>query len=113
MKIINRARRSGKTTMMINTAYITGYPIVVYDKARATFVEQQAREMGMENIDVYTFNEFISHHMNNPKILIDEAKEFMGIAFSNLFNGAEIVACTMSIPCESGANNKEENHEQG
>ena len=53
MKFINMGRRSGKTTMLIHTAYITGTPIIVWDRKRAENVFQQAVSMGFNDIDVF------------------------------------------------------------
>ena len=44
MNYVNMSRRNGKTTMLIEAAYVTGYPIIVYDLARAQIVKDQAKK---------------------------------------------------------------------
>lgn len=95
MRFINMARRSGKTTLLINSAYTTGYPIIVYDKARAAAVENQAKSLGLD-IEVYTVNEWVSSHCPRNKVFIDEAADIIEYALKSLLK-TEVVACTFSI----------------
>ena len=98
MVIINRARRTGKTTMLIHAAMVTGYPIVVWDSMRAQAVKEQAKSMECD-VDVFSVREFKQygfHHQD--KILIDEAADFISAALSE-YTGAEVVSCTVSLPC--------------
>jgi hypothetical protein len=90
------ARRSGKTALMINSAYTTGYPIIVYDKARAATVKNQAKSLGLD-IEVYTVKEWITAHCPCNKVLIDEAADIIEGALTSLLR-AEVVACTFTIP---------------
>ena len=100
MKFINRRRKSGKTTMMIDTAHITGYPIIVYDQARAHCVKEQAKKMGILDVEVYSIREFMKygnqHHQN---VLIDEADAIIRDALNAILK-TNVVACTFSIPYE-------------
>ena len=96
MRFINMARRSGKTTLLINSAYTTGYPIIVYDKARAAAVKNQAKSLGLD-IEVYTVNEWITTHCPCNKVFIDETADIIEGALTSLLR-AEIVACTFTIP---------------
>lgn len=97
MRYINMARRSGKTTILINSAYITGYPILVYNKARAAAVKKQAKSLGLD-ISVFTVSEWItSKYPCKGKVLIDEAADIIKDALEYLLK-AEVVACTFSIP---------------
>jgi len=69
------ARRSGKTTILINSAYITGYPILVYNRARAEVVKKQAKSLGLD-IEIFTVSEWVtSNYPCKRKVLIDEAAE--------------------------------------
>ena len=90
MRFINRARQSGKTTLLINSAYATGYPIIVYDKARAAAVENQAKSLGLD-IEIYTVKEWLrGHYPCNNKVFIDEATDIIEGALISLPN-AEVV----------------------
>lgn len=104
MRFINRARRSGKTTLLINSAYTSGYPILVYDKARAAAVKNQAKSLGLD-IEVYTVNEWVRGHYPCNKVFIDEAADIIEGALTSLLK-AEVVACTFTIPMTE-INNKE------
>lgn len=100
MKIINRGRRSGKTLMMIHTAYVTGCPIIVYNEQRANQILKQATDLGCDVI-VYTIDEWVHMHgieRQHPNILIDEAEDFIERALENMLH-TKVTACTMSIPC--------------
>lgn len=97
MRYINMARRSGKTTILINSAYITGYPILVYNRARAEAVKKQAKSLGLD-IAVFTVSEWVtSNYPCKGKVLIDEAADIIKDALEGLLK-AEVVACTFSIP---------------
>lgn len=103
MKFINRARGSGKTTMLIYSSYTTGYPIIVKDRIREKAVIEQAKSLGLD-IRVYSLEEYIrnvyvigrnKHNING--LLVDEASDIIGIALQNLL-GAPVIACTFTIP---------------
>ena len=104
MRFINMARRSGKTTLLINTAYATGYPIIVRDSARAKVIIDQAKSLGLD-IKVFSYLDWINSHYHDNKILIDEASDLITDALSSLLK-AEVIACTFSIPMVE-INNKE------
>jgi rRNA-processing protein FCF1 len=102
MKIINRARASGKTTMLINTAYTTGYPIIVSDVARARCVERMAVKLGLDRVRVFTVAEWLKERPRTVnyginKVLIDEAEQVIESALIDFLH-ADIIACTMSVP---------------
>ena len=106
MRFINMARRSGKTTLLINSAYTTGYPIIVKDKARAAAVKDQAKALGLD-IEVYTLTEWLNTYRCYPKkVFLDEAADIIEGALISALK-AEVVACTFSIPMIE-INNKEE-----
>lgn len=96
MRLINMARRSGKTTLLINTAFTTGYPIIVRDSARAKAVKDQAQALGLD-IEVFSYLDWINGHYHKDKVLIDEATELIEGALTSLLR-AEIVACTLTVP---------------
>lgn len=101
MKIINRARRSGKTTILINTAYATETPIITADTMRAKAVKAQAKKMGLEGIRVYSVGEYVDRGRfeapRKDRILIDEVEPVLELVLKNFFC-ADIIACTMSLP---------------
>jgi len=103
MKFINRSRHSGKTTMLISTAHITGYPILVEDTSRATYIVEQARKMGINDIQVYDVDSYLKAKIVRHSIdgiLIDEGEKIIEKALNNYLQST-VVACTFSIPCEN------------
>ena len=108
MKIINRGRRSGKTTMMIHTSYVMGCPILVYNQPRAEQVLAQAKQLGCK-VEVYTINEWLRMHGvikgEHPNVLIDETEDLIEQALENMLH-TKITACTMSIPCDGEDENE-------
>lgn len=100
MRFINRGRRSGKTQMMISSAYITGIPIIVFTYQMKEQILKTAREMHCD-IDVYTVDEFRKKRVPKyyDKILIDECESIIDLALKNYF-GCNVVASTLTIPME-------------
>ena len=98
MKIINMARWSGKTTMLINAAYVNGAPILVSSESRKSFVEKQAESMGLK-VEVYSLHEFTVNHMHTyvSELYIDDAEDIIEKALKQTL-GAPVRACTISVP---------------
>lgn len=98
MKFINMARQNGKTTMLINAAYVNGAPILVSSESRKSFVKKQAESMGLK-VEVYSYHEFIVNHMHvyNSELYIDDAEDFIEKALTQTL-GTPVRACTISVP---------------
>lgn len=96
MKFINMARQSGKTTMLINAAYVNGAPILVPDEKRKMCVEEQAKSMGLK-VDVYSVREFVTSRIHASELYIDEAEEVIERALMQTL-ATSVRACTMSVP---------------
>ena len=96
MKFINMARQSGKTTMLINAAYVNGAPILVPNENRKMYLEEQAKSMGLK-VEVYSLNDPIITRIHPSEFYIDDAEEVFERALMQLL-GAPVRACTMSIP---------------
>lgn len=109
MNIINLPRRSGKSRLLIEAAYVTGYPIIVFDSKRAATLSDQARKLNYK-IEVFSLEAFkkLTGKFYN-KVLIDEGMDFIEMALNN-YIGVPVVACTITLPMESEAieENKEE-----
>lgn len=98
MKFINMARRSGKTTMLINAAYVNGAPILVSSESRKSFVKKQAETMGL-TVEVYSLHEFTVNHMHvyTSGLYIDDAEDVIEKVLTQTL-GSPVRACTMSVP---------------
>lgn len=107
MKFINMGRRSGKTTMLIHTAYVTGSPIIVWDKKRAESVYQQAVSMGFDKIDVFTVDEWLANRPHFDSVLVDEGKGIIEAALISMLH-TNISAITFSEPMITNDNEKGE-----
>lgn len=108
MRFINMERRSGKTTMLIHTAYATESPIIVWDTKRAESVFQQARNMGFD-IDVFTVDEWVKQKPHKDSVLIDEGKEIIEAALISMLH-TRVSAITLSEPMIT--NNKEKGEQE-
>lgn len=98
MKFINMARQNGKTTMLINAAYVNNAPILVSSESRKSFVKEQAESMGLK-VEVYSLHEYIANHMHaySSELYIDDAEDIIEKALRQVL-GAPVRACTISIP---------------
>lgn len=67
MEILNNPRGTGKTTIIVNKAIKTGYPILVGTECQKHFLESIEKY-----IKVYTVEEFIYMKEKPEHILIDE-----------------------------------------
>lgn len=98
-KCINMARRSGKTTLLIHSSFVTGAPIVVYDSARKSSVIAQAKEQDLD-ITVYTLREWLENRSLSrcvTGLLIDEADLIIENALE-CYLGTKVLAYTVSQP---------------
>lgn len=111
MKIINRPRQTGKTTILIYTAHATGLPIVTLSKVRVDFIIKQAAKLGVKGIKVFSFAEWRDlikgTAIGIDGVLIDEAGDFIAEALEEYFK-SHIVACTVTFPMDEIPTEKEE-----
>lgn len=96
MKFINMARQNGKTTMLINAAYVNNVPILVSSENRKKFVKERAESMGLK-VEVYSLHEYIMTRVHVSELYIDDAEEVIERALTSTL-GAPVRACTMSVP---------------
>lgn len=103
MRIINRGRGTGKTAMLISTAYVTGKPIITSTMRNKNNLMSMAEKMGIStNIEIYTINEWLEchrAHMPNNEILVDNVELILGDVLSKFLN-ANVVAGTMTVPMD-------------
>ena len=100
MRIINRGRGTGKTAMLISTAYVTGKPIITYTMNNKNNLMSMAEKMGIStNVEVYTINEWLECHRSymQNEILVDNVELILGDVLSKFLN-ANVIAGTMTVP---------------
>ena len=111
MRIINRGRGTGKTTMLISTAYVTGKPVITSTMNSKNNLMSMAEKMGVStNIEVYTINEWLECHrvhMPSNEILIDNVELILGDVLSKFLN-ANVVTGTMTVPMDDIKDNTKE-----
>ncbi|RHQ81945.1 hypothetical protein [Clostridium sp. AF22-10] len=111
MRIINRGRGTGKTAMLISTAYVTGKPIITSTKSNKNSLMDMAKTMCMSNnIEVYTINEWLEFHRSytpNNEILIDDVDLILGEVLSKFLN-VNVIAGTMTVPMDDVKNDIKE-----
>lgn len=112
MRIINRGRGTGKTAMLISTAYVTGKPIITSTMNTKNSLLDMAERMGISaNIEVYTINEWLEYHklyMPNNEILVGNVELILGDVLSKFLN-ANVIAGTMSVPMDNIKDDAKEN----
>ncbi len=97
MRFINRARQSGKSSMLVSTAYVMNYPIVVDTAARKENLKALAYKMRCKDVLIITVQEMRYIHGNNPeKVLIDEADSIIGKALNEYLH-TNVVAASLSL----------------
>lgn len=97
MKVIKRPRGSGKTTQLIYTSEITGYPIVVFDTTRAENLKKMAEKMNCNIPEPIIFHNF-KHQIigkHRDKILIDDLDNMLEHILTEYFQ-ISIAAVTIS-----------------
>ena len=85
MKVIAKARQTGKTTQLLYTSATVGMPIVVYNRRRVDTLKTEASKMGLDIPTPMTFTEFTQQKGQFPKeqgILIDESQEILSMLVS-------------------------------
>lgn len=111
MKIINRPRQTGKTTILIYTAHATDIPIVTASSHRVQSIFYQAEKLGIKGIKVFSFAEWQQLNRGSAigmnGVLIDEAGDFIKDALEEYFK-SRIVACTVTFPMEEISTESEE-----
>lgn len=112
MRIINRGRGTGKTAMLISTAYVTGKPIVTSTMNNKNSLMSMAEKMGIStNIEVYTINEWLECHRmykQSNEILVDNVELILGDVLSKFLN-ANVIAGTMTVPMDNIKDDAKEN----
>ena len=115
MRIINRGRRTGKTAMLISTAYVTGKPIITSTMNTKNSLLDIAERMGISaNIEVYTINEWLECHRSyksSNEILVDNVELMLGYVLSKFLN-ANVIAGTMTVPMDNIKDDAKENDEE-
>ena len=116
MRIINRGRGTGKTAMLISTAYVTGKPIITSTMNNKNNLMSMAEKMGVStNIEVYTINEWLECHRSymQNEILVDNVELILGYVLSKLLN-VNVIAGIMTVPMDDVKDNaKEINRKHG
>lgn len=100
MKFINRGRQSGKTTMLIHSAYVTGTPIIVYNESCKHNIIEHAKKLNCD-VEVLTIQEWVRLNRGGHAdgAYIDEALPMIEQALSEMFN-THIKAVTFTLPME-------------
>lgn len=97
MRLIDRERGSGKTTKLIYTSEMTGYPIVAQNEKSASNILLQAKEMGAKIPKPLTVRELLnSRGIRFDKVLIDEGLSVIEDALKAYFGGVEVATVTFT-----------------
>lgn len=97
MKLIDRERGSGKTTKLIYTSEMTGYPIVTQNSQSVEHIIRQAQELGAKIPKPMTVKEMCTvRGIRFDKILIDEGFSIIENALKAYFNGVGVATVTFT-----------------
>ena len=95
--IKNRGR--GKTTALVFTSSVTGYPIITSTRIQADRIKGYAKELDLEIPEPIVFDstyDFKTRGCRFEKVLVDEAKTLIERALENML-GQKVAAVTMSL----------------
>lgn len=107
MKIINRERGSGKSTMLLYSAIVTDYPIITLDCNTKEHLRLLEKENGINGATIYTLDEWERIKPVCGNVLIDE----LGLMLSKIVSKylyTNVVVATMSEPMAYLSNKKEQ-----
>lgn len=110
MRIINKPRGSGKTTMLLNTASVIDRPIIVSTKQRKEHIMDMAKHLNLKNVYCYTVDEFRRLrcvHGVQPIVLIDDLNDILQEVLQNYLGVDEVIA-TITLPFETTTEDKED-----
>lgn len=104
MRIINRGRGTGKTSMLVSTAYVTDTPIVVATESAKDDAFQTAKKLGINPTDVavFTLSQWMSKKEYSKRfkdVLVDDANLVLQTILEDCLN-ANVTAVTMTVPQE-------------
>lgn len=97
MKVIAKARQTGKTTQLLYTSATLDMPIVVSNRQRVELLKIEASKIGLKIPTPMTFTEFTQQKGHFPKeqgILIDESQEILSMLVSQC--GCTLKAITVA-----------------
>lgn len=97
MKLIDIERGSGKTTKLIYTSEMTGYPIVTQNSRSVDYILKQAQELGAKIPKPMTVKEVLAvRGVGFEKILLDEGFSIIEDALTAYFGGIEVATVTFT-----------------
>lgn len=97
MRYLIKGRQQGKTSKLIITSEVTGYPILVLDEKRKLFLIDMANEMGCHIPEPITYEWCKRYTSGIPikKILIDDAEKIIESVLNTTLR-SEVVAVTLT-----------------
>lgn len=110
MKVINKPRRSGKTTQLIYTSATMDIPIIVSTESRKKYLLARAEDLAVKIPTPMTVSQCkssIGAFLSPKSVLIDESLDIIEAALSEYLNGANIAAITMTTPELEAAQRKQ------
>ena len=102
MKLINKPRGTGKTTLLIYASAVTGYRIITPNAHMALHIEKQAKNMGLKIPEPMYDAEYrnLLHDGDHAPLLIDELPNNILQEALELYFNAPVVAATMTAPID-------------
>ena len=101
MRLIIKGRAQGKTTELIYTSEVTGYPIITHSEKQRDYINEMAKKMNCIIPNPYTIQELTSQtfrhgrRLDEQKTLLDDAEQIIGAALNN-YLGVDVVSATLT-----------------
>lgn len=95
MYLMDRERGSGKTTKLIHTSEVTGYPIVVRNRYMANIINERAVQMDCIIPNCISVDELRNMSHKPKQILIDEGATIINDALQEYLQ-SDVVAITFT-----------------
>lgn len=107
IKILNKHRGWGKTTQLIYSSEVTGYPIIVKNRYSKSIIISKALELKCNIPQPITVDEFINNHLGNKykNVLVDEGMDLIEYALKQTL-GTDIAAMTLTLPFNDEVTNE-------
>lgn len=95
MYLMDRERGSGKTTKLIHTSEVTGYPIVVRNRGSVNIINERAAQMDCIIPKCISVDELRNMPHKPERILIDEGVTIINDALQEYLQ-SDVVAITFT-----------------
>ena len=99
MKFLIQGRGTGKTTKLIHTSEVTGFPIIVITEEQVDYIKNFASQLNCNIPDPMTFHSYMTLGRAFDGVLIDDLEMMLPKIF-NYFGVSKVYAATLTYDKE-------------